>query len=296
MIHPFCTCPDFEVHQQPCKHIYAVEYAAQREERPDGTTIETQAMRVTYKQEWPAYNQAQRDEKREFMRLLSDLCNTIPELPQTFGRPRLSLAEMVFAAGLKVYSTVSGRRFMGDLDTAHEKGYISRLPHYNSVFNYLENPSLTAVLKQLVEISSTSLKALESAFAVDSSGFSTSRCDRWFDHKYGKEKSQRQWLKAHIMCGVKTNVVTSIEITPSNVHDSPMLGPLVESTSQRFNMTEVSADKAYLSNQNLALIADQGARPYIPFKSNTTGEGSPLWSWMYHFFMMKRETFLTHYH
>ena len=91
------------------------------------------------------YNQAQRDEKRVFMRLLSDLCNTIPEPPQTFGRPRLSLSEMVSAVGLKVYSTVSERRFMGDLDTAHEKGYISRLPHDNNVFNYLENPTLTSL-------------------------------------------------------------------------------------------------------------------------------------------------------
>ena len=36
---PFCTCPDFEKHQQPCKHIYAVEFIIQREERPDGVTI-----------------------------------------------------------------------------------------------------------------------------------------------------------------------------------------------------------------------------------------------------------------
>ena len=30
---PFCTCPDFEKHQQPCKHIYAVEFIIQREDK-----------------------------------------------------------------------------------------------------------------------------------------------------------------------------------------------------------------------------------------------------------------------
>ena len=40
---PFCTCPDFEARQDRCKHIYAVEFTIQREERPDGTTIETQS-------------------------------------------------------------------------------------------------------------------------------------------------------------------------------------------------------------------------------------------------------------
>ena len=32
-------------------------------------------------------------------------------------------------------------------------------------------------------------------------------------------------------------------------------------------MQEVSADKAYLANYNLAAIADGGAQPYIPFKT-----------------------------
>ena len=40
---PFCSCPDFEKRQQPCKHVYAVEFIIQREERPDGTTIESRA-------------------------------------------------------------------------------------------------------------------------------------------------------------------------------------------------------------------------------------------------------------
>ena len=55
---PFCTCPDFEKRQASCKHVYAVEFIIQREERPDGTTVETKAMRVTYSQDWPAYNAA----------------------------------------------------------------------------------------------------------------------------------------------------------------------------------------------------------------------------------------------
>ena len=28
---PFCTCPDYEKRQQPCKHIHAVEFVIQRE-------------------------------------------------------------------------------------------------------------------------------------------------------------------------------------------------------------------------------------------------------------------------
>ena len=293
---PYCTCPDFEKRVDRCKHIYAVEYVIQRETQADGRTTYTESVKVTYSQNWPAYNTAQRDEKPEFMHLLSELCSRVLQPAQAKGRPRLPLSEMLFCAGLKMYSTVSGRRFMGDLDMAYEKGYISHVPHYNSVFNTLENPDLTPVLNNLIEVSATPLKMVETNFAIDSSGFSTCRFDRWFDEKWGRERSRKQWLKAHIMCGVSTNIVTSVEITPSYVHDAPVMPSLVSSTARRFNMAAVSADKAYLSDHNLRAIADAGAKPYIPFKSNTLGTGSPLWAWMYHQFMVRHEEFMAQYH
>src|SRR5260221_9404281 len=56
-----CTCPDFDLRQLDCKHIFAVQYVLQRETitTPKGETIvtETQAVRVTYGQDWTSYNQ-----------------------------------------------------------------------------------------------------------------------------------------------------------------------------------------------------------------------------------------------
>ena len=71
---PHCTCPDFELRDLPCKHIFAVEFVQKRETAPDGTVTETRAVRVTYAQNWPAYNAAQTTEKEHFCRLLHDLC------------------------------------------------------------------------------------------------------------------------------------------------------------------------------------------------------------------------------
>ena len=106
----------------------------------------------------------------------------------------------------------------------------------------------------------------------------------------------RQWLKAHIVTGTKTNTVTSVEITPSNIHDSPVLPRLQDSTDKQFTMTEVSADKAYLSDANLRLIEGHGAYPDIPFKSNTTGRGSPMWKRLYAYFTLNEESWAAHYH
>ena len=54
--------------------------------------------RVTYAQNWPAYNAAQTAEKEEFCRLLHDLCAGVAEPAQVTGRPRLPLGDMIFAA------------------------------------------------------------------------------------------------------------------------------------------------------------------------------------------------------
>jgi hypothetical protein len=151
-----------------------------------------------------------------------------------------------------------------------------KTPHYNTTSKYLEDPALTPILKALIEESASPLKAVETCFAADSSGFSTSRFERWYDAKYGKIRSERQWVKVHLMTGVKTNIVTSVEITDSGANDSPYLPTLAKKTAQRFTMDEVSADKGYISNKNLAAIVALNAVPYIPFKGQHDGRRAGL--------------------
>ena len=293
---PTCSCPDFEERQLRCKHIIATEIVIPRENNADGTTTVTKAMRVTYAQDWPAYNAAQMQEKTQVAELLRGLCAGIIQPPQGRGRPRLPLSDVVFSAVMKVYSTVSGRRATSDLRECAAKGQIAHCPHYNSIFNYLEDPALTPILKAMVEESAAPMKSLEYDFAVDSSGFSTCTYVRWFDEKYGKMRSSSEWVKAHLMTGVRTNVVTSIEVTGPDANDSPQLVPLLHSTTKRFSVSEVSADKGYISRKNLEAITNAGATPYIPFRSNASGEGPELWRKLWHFYQFRRQDFLSHYH
>jgi len=300
---PHCTCPDHETRGCKCKHIFAVEYFMQREENDDGSTtvtetmIATQTIKKTYRQDWPAYNKAQTNEKSHFQVLLRDLCAGIrePRRDKT-GRKPFPLADGVFAATFKVYSTVSGRRFMSDLRDAHDKGYINRLPCYNSIFNVLESESTFDLLKALVIETANPLKAIETNFACDSTGFSGSRFDRWYDEKWGEHKSYRAWVKAHIMTGVQTNVITAVEIFETNANDNPILKPMLATTSQRFRVNEVSADLGYLSESNFQAIEDAGAKPFIPFKCNSAPTRDGVWNKMFHFFHLHREDFLARYH
>jgi hypothetical protein len=123
----------------------AVRYIIERQENPDGSTTVTETFEITkretYRQDWPKYNAAQTNEQDLFQTLLRDLCVGIQTPPQKGrGQRRLPLSDALFAATFKVYSTVSGRRFMSDLRESKERGFIEKVPHYNSIFNYLENP------------------------------------------------------------------------------------------------------------------------------------------------------------
>ena len=298
---PFCSCPDFELRGLRCKHIYSVEFLIQREERPDGLIQETKAMRVTYSQDWPAYNAAQVNEGDHFLVLLRELCDTIEQPPQSNGRPRLLLSDMVYAMGLKVYSGMSSRRAMSSIRSAVEKGLLEREPSFASVCRYMEKPEMKPILQSLIEQSALPLKDVETDFAADSSGFATSTYHRWFDHKWNREIKEAKWVKAHIFTGVKTNIVTIADVTETIGHDSPYFAPFIKKTAQNFKVKEVSGDKAYLSKDNLWKVHDVGAVPFVPFKVNSVAytpnhRKDPLWMKMFNYFHENREDFLAHYH
>jgi transposase len=274
-----------------------------REQAPDGTVTETTTVTFTEKKtyrkpEWGTYNLAQAVEKRRFLTLLHELCRGLENIPQPGkGRRWTPMADMIFTCALKVYTGLSSRRLGTDLDDAADKGYLGRKLNPVMVCSFLESDELTAVLKDLIVRSSLPLRVIETTFAPDSTGFSTSRFVRWHDEKYGGTRSGRDWVKCHAMAGVRTHVVTAVEILDRDAADCPQFKPLVEKTAQHFTVNEVCADKAYLSHENLELVDRLGGTAYIPFKVNSVaGEPGTVWERLYHFYAMNRERFERHYH
>lgn len=298
---PQCNCLDCRIRHGICKHIIAVELYIRRTVDLEGNISQTKTIKVGYVQNWKAYDKSQTNEKLLFLKLLKDLCENVEPIKYEFGRPTLPTSEMVFASVLKVYSTFSLRRFMSDMKIAKEMGLVETLCTYPTISNFMQKKELTKILKNLIALSSAPLSSVEKSFAVDSSGFSTCRFARYFDYKWGRENKYRIWLKAHIICGTKTNIITSVEITEGNKNDSPQLAKLVNETARQFNIGDVCCDKAYSSKKNLELINGVGAVPYIPFKSNTNprshaGGTSQMWKKMYYYFMYQHDEFKQHYH
>jgi len=232
------------------------------------------------------------------MKLLADLCKDVEEPLYTFGRPRLQLKDMVFSSALKVYSTFSLRRFMGDAKIAVEKGYLNKQSSFTAVGKYIQNEKLTSVLKQLITVSAMPLRTVETNFAIDSTGFRTTKFNDYCREKHQTKKEHR-WIKAHICCGVKTNIITSVQVGDESSADCPQFIPLAQETQQSgFTISEMTADKAYSSRDNLTFINSIGGMPYIPFKDNANAKsrGSYTWMKMFRFFTYNHDEFLEHYH
>ncbi len=298
---PSCTCEDWTLRQPLlCKHIIAARLVSERDHGGTASPMATKEVpkRKTYAQNWPLYNLAQQTEKHRFQILMQDLCRGVKELPQPkTGRRSHLTRDSIFAMCFKVFSTFSSRRFQGDLDDAYAKGHLSNTVPGIKVAHFMEDAAFTPILKDLICQTSLPLRQVETVFAPDSTGFSTSRFVRWYDEKYGAERSGRMWVKAHIITGVTTNIITAVTILDKDAADCPQFKPLVEATAKNFTVKEVPADKAYLSHDNLTQVDALGGTAFVPFKSNSVaGEPGSLWEKMFHFYGFRKEQFLKHDH
>lgn len=298
-----CTCTDYELHRRRCKHIWAVEYTIERESGVSDRVplIEKEPIhspRPTYRQDWPAYNAAQCNEKRDFRRLLHDLCKGIETPGQKRGRPSHLYADVLYAAILRAYLTKSGRRSACDIEDAAENRFIRAAMHFNTIYRFLQRKDVTPILMRLVTETSLPLAALEDDVAVDSTGLSTGERVPWFDKKYGRDNDFTAWRKLHFLCGTRTHTVISAIPSPGQDHDGRFFRSLVEAIPPKFRVKALSADKAYLDHANLSLVDDVGAIPYIPFKRDSvSSDRHPVvWQMMHAYYEFNREEFLEGYH
>lgn len=73
-----CTCPDYEIRKEKCKHLWAVEYSFEQSFLDALDTLEVAKVakqRKTYKQDWKAYNQAQTSENAVREKIKSVMLN-----------------------------------------------------------------------------------------------------------------------------------------------------------------------------------------------------------------------------
>ena len=84
----------------------------------------------------------------------------------------------------------------------------------------------------------------------------------------GARNSKREWVKLHAMTGVRTNIVTAVEMSGWRPRHQ-LLPPDARHDCRELHPRGRDADKAYSSKANLQAVATLGGTPYIPFKGQT---------------------------
>lgn len=259
-------------------------------------------MKNQYQQNWPLYNLSQTKEKLMFLKILNEAVDALC-IPYEYvgnGRPHYCLDDMIKCCCIKVFNNFSSRRTIHELLVAYGLGHIRKVPHFNSVNNYLNDPKIIPLLNRLYKLIAMPLINFETVFAIDATGFSTFNKRKWSDIKRDVWE-RRDYKKLHIVCGVKTNVITSAKVTEGNAHDAPFFGDLVRETNSYFKIREICADAGYLSRENCAISEEVGATPYIFVKKNTrlrkiVTSSNITWRDMLRLWRDNEELFRQHYH
>jgi transposase len=248
--------------------------------------------------DWATYNASQDNEKSNFLRISHELSKDVEEPEAGLGRKPFRLAVMVFCLAFKVYSMMSARRFRDDLREAQAKGFIEAAPSATSISEYMRSESLSITLQHLIVKSSLPLAEVETVFAVDSTGFSLPKKRKWFNKHTNRHEKRRDYMKLHVMIGVKSNIITYAEPTVGSASDMVYLKHLVEGTSRYFEISEVSADAGYLSGENMYAVLLKGGIPYIAFKKNCALDAdykSTFWKDMLYLHKTRHPVFTEHY-
>ena len=104
------------------------------------------------------------------------------------------------------------------------------------------------------------------------------------------------WVKVSLMTGVKTNVVTAVEIDERYGAGTARSSPPWSTDRPDLHIRRSLGRRGVPSYENMERGPEHGGTPYIAFKSNTTAvEGGTL-AKMFHLYNFNRDDYLSHYH
>lgn len=254
----------------------------------------------TYSQDWKAYNGAKTNEDTWFKRLLRELLLLAIEEPtHKQGRKGYSQQDKIFCMAIKIYYKSDLRKTESILKELKNLHLIQKVPCFKSIDNFFNQQEFNEILDKLILISALPLANLEKTGAIDSTGFTTSQFEKWFEYKWGqKQGKERVWRKLHACTGCKTNIFLTAKVTEKTEADAKAFYDVVGDKPKYFDMQDIVADKAYLSREILKFLHDLGLNPYIPFKKNSIGnpKGVSIWRKMFDEFKYNNEEFMNKYH
>lgn len=231
----------------------------------------------------PEHSPKENGEMWEFLLVLRELLQTVEDPPRRTKHGRLPLHNMLFILITKVFFKFSSEDHRLFLKLLHpDLQPPERIPHRNSITNYMRLEQLRPILEALVHTSSKPLIPDSGVlFAIDSTpilspGYYMSR-----NRKTGKLFERREWIRLHMICDVLTGVVAAARADSKSVAEQEYFQVLLGETMELgFHVEAISADKNYCTKANVGWAKDRGVQPYITVKKDakrSKKNSDPAW-------------------
>lgn len=251
------------------------------------------------KKRWPRdeslYNNIQETEFLNFFEFVRHLTNHVCK-----GRKMKSMMQCLLI--WRKFPNLSVRRARGLLLLLKKFGIItSDIPCFKTIANYNEYNSLQIILDKLIEESSKPLSAIEHDFATDATGIKTKLFSSWYSLRCKKKIRKRDHLTVHVTTGIKSNVVTALNVENKKGRDNEIFREHVDKTTKSFKVNEWSGDGMYWAKLNCSKVASVGGVPYFRCKTGKTAwngkqDGHPAWKKMNIENNNNPEEYKKHYH
>jgi len=178
------------------------------------------------------------------------------------------------------FPNLSVRRAKGLLELFRRVELINvKIPCFKTLCNYREDNSLQEVLDLLIEESSKPLAKIEHDFATDSTGIRTKLFSTWYSLRINKKIKKRDHIIDHISIGVKSKIVTALNVEIKKGKDNIIFREHIDKTAKNFQIDEWSGDGMYWAKINCTKVSEVGGKPYFNCKKSWNGKQSGVPSW-----------------
>lgn len=154
-----------------------------------------------------------------------------------------------------------------------------KVPCFKTLTNYQANERMRYYLNRCIEESSKPLSIIEHDFATDMTGVRTNRFSSWYSLRCDKKIRKRDHIATHITTGVKSNIVTAVDVCVKKGMDNVIFRKHVRETAKNFSIDEWSGDGMYQCRENCTEVVEAGGLPFFKLKKGITKKpkGHPAW-------------------
>ena len=236
------------------------------------------------KRDYALYNAIQKNEWFFFFKTLPALVHYVAgnvSFWRHIGRPPEDADDILTCLliwqrfpNLAVRSAHSFLLFLKAIHLIHVK-----VPCFKTLTNYQANERMRYYLDLCIEESSKPLSILEHDFATDMTGVRTNTFSSWYSLRCNKQINKRDHIASHITTGVRSNIVTCVDVCVKKGMDNVIFRKHVKETAKNFSVQEWSGDGTYQSRENCTAVREAHGVPFFKLKKGITKKpkGHPAW-------------------